>query len=283
MTLPSPRTDLDSDAGVSRRSLLSRSAASGLGIAFVGSIDGLFGTTAAAEPGGGRGKPGAAGYGPLVPDPDGILSLPAGFTYTIIAEIRRDGARQRRAGPRRPGRCRVLRPPRRKRQRARPEPRDQRQRARTACRSPRGFVYDPKAGGGTTNIEVDKDGTRMRQYVSLAGTHNNCAGGRTPWQTWLTCEETRGHAGGRQAPRLRVRGRPLRPGGQPRPEADQGARAGSRTSRSSSTRTPASSTRPRTPAARTGWCSAGRRRSPRCRSARARCAGSPTTRGRSRR
>jgi secreted PhoX family phosphatase len=53
-----------------------------------------------------------------------------------------------------------------------------------------GFVYDAKAGGGTTTLEVDKDGNRIREYVSLAGTHNNCAGGRTPWQTWLTCEET---------------------------------------------------------------------------------------------
>ena len=29
-----------------------------------------------------------------------------------------------------------------------------------------GFTYDPAAGGGTTNIEVDKDGNRVREYVS---------------------------------------------------------------------------------------------------------------------
>ncbi len=52
-----------------------------------------------------------------------------------------------------------------------------------------GFVYDPAAKGGTTNIEVDRQGNRISQYVSLAGTHNNCAGGKSPWRTWLTCEE----------------------------------------------------------------------------------------------
>jgi hypothetical protein len=78
--------DHDPQNGVSRRSLLSRSAASGLGIALVGSLEGLFGASAAAEPDSGRGKPGEAGYGPLVPDPKGILSLPAGFGYTLVAQ-----------------------------------------------------------------------------------------------------------------------------------------------------------------------------------------------------
>jgi uncharacterized protein len=59
-----------------------------------------------------------------------------------------------------------------------------------------GLTYDPGARGGTTTIDVDRDGNRIREYVSLAGTHNNCAGGVTPWGTWLTCEETEARAGG---------------------------------------------------------------------------------------
>jgi hypothetical protein len=59
-----------------------------------------------------------------------------------------------------------------------------------------GLTYDPGAGGGTTTIEVDGRGRRLREYVSLAGTHNNCAGGITPWGTWLSCEESEQRAGG---------------------------------------------------------------------------------------
>lgn len=45
--------------------------------------------------------------------------------------------------------------------------------------------------GGTTTLVLDPDGLRVeRQFLSLAGTANNCAGGPTPWGSWISCEET---------------------------------------------------------------------------------------------
>ena len=45
--------------------------------------------------------------------------------------------------------------------------------------------------GGTTTIVYDTaNNTIKKQYLSLAGTLVNCSGGPTPWNTWVSCEET---------------------------------------------------------------------------------------------
>lgn len=50
----------------------------------------------------------------------------------------------------------------------------------------------PFGAGGVTSFRFAPDGTIVDAYPICVGTSMNCAGGRTPWGTWLTCEETDG-------------------------------------------------------------------------------------------
>ncbi|MGH9880366.1 MAG: alkaline phosphatase PhoX, partial [Pyrinomonadaceae bacterium] len=52
-------------------------------------------------------------------------------------------------------------------------------------------AYDPLAGGGTSTVVINpKTRKVIKDFVSLSGTLVNCAGGPTPWNSWISCEET---------------------------------------------------------------------------------------------
>jgi uncharacterized protein len=144
----------------------------------------------------------SAGFGPLIPDPRGVFDLPAGFSYQIISRagdgtgmgyvipgafagmgaFSRDGlvvlVRNHELSSNQPDRG-----PFRARK---PDP---------------GICYDDGAGispclGGTSTVVWDPlSGKTVRQYLSLLGTARNCAGGVTPWGSWITCEQTTEVAG----------------------------------------------------------------------------------------
>jgi len=134
----------------------------------------------------------AVGYGALVPDPRGILALPEGFSYKLLA---RSGQTPTADGthPSDPDGMGVFDGPEggsvlicnHENSGREPHP----------VPAVEGLTYDPGAVGGTSTLVVDADGNRVDQYTSVAGTNNNCAGGISPWGTWLTCEETEARAG----------------------------------------------------------------------------------------
>ena len=145
------------------------------------------------------------GYGPLVRDPKGRMDLPAGFSYRILSEKgqRMDDGLILPGAP--DGMC------------ALPLAGGLVALVRNHELSPGGGAFGERgellkafdkrklydagdgtkicAGGTTTLVYDPASESVVRQYLSLAGTTRNCAGGPTPWGSWITCEENVDRAG----------------------------------------------------------------------------------------
>ena len=184
---------------ISRRRFLHSAAAISLG------FGGLRCTNAdsvlSAEPG--------VGFGPLADDPEGLLALPEGFRYTVISrrgEQMTDGflvpgSHDGMAAFPGPGGHTLLVRNHEVNANADPEQGAFGVRNELLDRLDTDLLYDGGSGsgpmlGGTTNLLFNTEAQRLESHhLSLAGTVRNCAGGPTPWGSWITCEETLARAG----------------------------------------------------------------------------------------
>lgn len=142
-------------------------------------------------------------FGPLVKDPKGILDLPEGFSYRLLAkrgETMSDGFKvpgaadgmAAFAGP--DGKVVVVCNHELGLEMTGMGP------FANNTRLPDGFdaALSFDAGderknpslGGTSNLVFDPaTGEKTAHFLSLTGTDRNCAGGPMPWGSWITCEE----------------------------------------------------------------------------------------------
>jgi secreted PhoX family phosphatase len=180
-------TDNPDQPGFERRSLLR-----GAAVAAAASVplQALAARTASATP---ARVASSADYGPLFPAKDQatglpLLMLPRGFEYTSYGwtndlmddGVPTPGSHDGMAAFRHGGKVHLVR--------------NHERNPGEAFTAP---AYNPEAGGGTTTLVFDPDrGRFLESYGSLGGTIRNCAGGPTPWGTWLTCEETFSTVGG---------------------------------------------------------------------------------------
>ena len=143
------------------------------------------------------------GYGPLLPDPNGIFNLPKGFTYQIISKqgsTMSDGLLVPGKGDgmatftAKNNRTIIIRNHENTHLDFKNGPFGKMNELLSKVDRKKFYDYGsgktPGIGGTTTLIYNHTTKKVEKEFLSLIGTIRNCAGGPTPWNSWITCEET---------------------------------------------------------------------------------------------